>query len=74
MNKEDHPKGLNSDDRKQWHDLCEKLFQLYERMEPETKRKIIAGSNHENRSSMMILFTGTQEEVYKVADFLKKLD
>ena len=70
MNREDNPRGLNPSDRKEWHSLCERLFDLYDSMPQITDRKIISGTYEENEGSVMLFFKGDKNDVLKIKKLL----
>jgi hypothetical protein len=69
--KTDHPRGLNPEERKEWHDLCTRLFELYEKMPiGETKRKFIGGTSEHNMDTILIMFKGSVDDVFKIREIL----
>jgi hypothetical protein len=72
MNKKDHPRGLSPEERGEWHALCERLFDLYNKMPmKETKRKVIAGCDEKNKENILIFFKGTKEELFALREMLQ---
>lgn len=59
--KGEHPKGLPTKDRKEWHESCLRLFELYKKMPVDAKfpRKIVAGSEEETNEGILVFLRGT---------------
>lgn len=70
MNKEDHPRGLFPEEREEWHKLCERLFELYEKMPALTNRKIISGGKEMHGEIILLLFKGNKDDAFKVKKLL----
>jgi len=69
MNRKDHPRGLDSEEREEWHVLCDRLLELYEKMpDGDTKRKVIAGGNM--YGCVLMFFRGCKEDILKIREML----
>lgn len=75
MEKTDHPRGLNPDEREEWHKLCDRLLELYNKMPMgDTKRKIIAGGDEKGLGSILFFLIGTCDDAFKIRDLINEMD
>ena len=73
MSEEQFPSALTPEDRKEWHLLCNRLFDLYESIQlTERERNLIAGGN--GNDTIFMMFKGTQSDAFAIKYFLQKLD
>ena len=71
LSKEDHPQNLSPHGRKEWHLLCDRLFELYDSMPlGKTERKIIAGCDEENGKNCLVFFRGNLKDLLKIKEML----
>ena len=71
MNKKDHPRGLDPEEREEWHTLCKRLFELYRKMPMgSTNRKVIAGGDEEHDGNILMFFKGSKEDLLKLRKIL----
>lgn len=69
MNEKDHPLGLNPKQRKEWHKLWKRMFELYDLMPiGENHRKIIAG--HDAKGYIAFIFIGDQKDAEQMRTLL----
>lgn len=75
MDEKDFPRGLNPLERKEWHKLCNRLFELYHKMPiGETKRKIVAGGDQLGDGNLLIFLKGNQEDALRIGEFIDGMD
>lgn len=75
MNKKDHPQGLPPEEREEWHNLCKRLFFLYNKMPMGTsERKILAGCDEEENGSILMFFKGSKVDLFALIEILAEYD
>jgi len=66
-----HPKGLCPEDKVIWHLSCERLFQLYKKMESwTTERQVIGGVDEGDEDIVLVMFKGDVEDLKEIRKLL----
>lgn len=72
--KNEHPRGLHPEEKKEFHKLCSRIFELYDSMPMgKTKRKVLAGCNEKGSDTCLLMFKGSPEDLFKMREFLDQL-
>lgn len=74
LDSNEHPRGLNPEDRKRFHAITRELFALYRKMLPgDTERLIIGGMDEESHTITLLMFKSDLSDLAAVVEFVREL-
>jgi hypothetical protein len=74
LDSNEHPRGLNPEDRKRFHEVSLELVALYRKMRPgDTARMIIGGLDEESHTVSLLMFKSNLSELMEVVEFIRGL-